>query len=279
MPNIKCFAMNRCCLISVVLLLASSGPVFAQTAAKKAAGGPGNPEQRAARAYEAALANPADLRAFLARMPKGADLHYHLSGGIYAETFIRAAAEDGLCVNLAILSFTKPTAASQSAPTQPTCGDGKVPAAKAYSDQHLYDALIDAFSMRSFVPSAGVSGHDHFFDTFGKFGGTSRRHTGEYLDEIATRAASQNEQYLGLMETRDFSRTALIARQIGWHDDMNQLRADLLARGLRDDVAVTRAEIDEAESARRAREHCGQPQETSACRITIRYLYEVLRGF
>src|ERR1019366_6001796 len=131
MPNIKCFAMNRCCLISVVLLLASSGPVFAQTAAKKAAGGPRNPEQRAARAYEAALANPADLRAFLARMPKGADLHYHLSGGIYAESWIQAATEDGLCVDLASFSFTKAQTTMQSAPPQPVCGDGKVPAAKA----------------------------------------------------------------------------------------------------------------------------------------------------
>src|ERR1019366_5950154 len=114
MPNIRFFALNRRCLTSVVLLLAFSGPVFSQTAAKKAAGGPGNPEQRAARGYEAARANPADLRGFLSRKPKGADLHSPWSGGIYAETFIRAAAEDGLCVNLAILSFTKPTAASQS---------------------------------------------------------------------------------------------------------------------------------------------------------------------
>jgi adenosine deaminase len=290
MPNIKLFAMNRCCLISVVLLLASSGPVFAQTAAKKAAGGPGNPEQRAARAYEAALANPADLRAFLARMPKGADLHYHLSGGIYAESWIQAATEDGLCVDLASLSFTKAQTTMQSAPPQPVCGDGKVPAAKAYSDQHLYDALIDAFSMRGFVPSAGVSGHDHFFDAFCKFGCpryssewvepiSAHSHAGAWLDEVASRAAAQNEQYLELMETPDFSHSALIAQQIGWHNNLNQLRAALLARGLRDDIAVARAARDEAEVSRRKIEHCGEPEEAPACKITIRYLYQVLRGF
>jgi adenosine deaminase len=275
----KFFAMNRRCLVGVLLLFVFSTPVFAQTVAKKTAGGPGNPEQRAARAYEAARANPLDLRAFLMRMPQGADLHYHLSGGIYAETWIRAGAEDGLCVDLASLSFTKPQAATQSTPPQPVCGDEKVPAAKAYSDQHLYDALINAFSMRSFVPSPGVSGHDHFFDTFSRYGGTSHVHNGEYLGEIATRAASQNEQYLELMETPDFSHTAMIAQQVGWHDDMNQLRTDLLARGLRDDIAVARAARDEAESARRAIEHCGEPREAPACKITIRYLYQVLRGF
>ena len=95
-------------------------------------------------------------------MPKGADLHYHLAGGIYAETFIRDAAEDGLCVDLASHAFVAP---------QPVCGAGQVAAAQAFSDQNLYDALINAFSMRSFVPTPGVSGHDHFFDTFGKFFG------------------------------------------------------------------------------------------------------------
>jgi adenosine deaminase len=279
MPNVSISFLNRCRLIIVASLLLSLGSALAQTPPGKPAGAAGNSEQRVARAFEAARANPTDLRAFLARMPKGADLHYHMSGGIYAETFIRAGAEDGLCVDLASLSFTKPLGTAQSAPPQPVCGDGKVPAAKAFSDQHLYDSLIDAFSMRSFVPTTGVSGHDHFFDTFGKFGGISDRHDGEFLDEIATRAASQNEQYLELMETPNFNHTATIARQLGWHDDMNQLRSDLLARGLRDDIAVASATIDKAESARRDREHCGQPQETPACKITIRYLYQVLRGF
>src|ERR1700682_5527527 len=81
------------------------------------------------------------------------------------------------------------------------------------------------------------------------------------------------------METPDFSHTAQIAREIGWRDDLGQLRTELLARGLRDDIAVARAARDEAETSRRAREHCGTPQEAPACKITIRYLYQVLRGF
>jgi adenosine deaminase len=266
-------------IFGVACLLSCSIGVYAQTAAKSSAAERATPEQRAARAFEAARANPLDLRAFLARMPKGADLHYHLSGGIYAETWIRDAGEDGLCVDLANHSFARPQAAAQSEPSQPVCGDGKVPAANAFADQNLYDALIDAFSMRSFIPSAGVSAHDHFFDTFAKFGGTSHRHAGEWLDEIATRAASQNEQYLELMETPDFGHTAQIAKEIGWRDDLGQLRAELLARGLRDDIAVARAARDEAETSRRAREHCGEPQQAPACKITVRYLYQVLRGF
>jgi adenosine deaminase len=266
------------CRIGVATCLFFSSYSFAQTVADKPAGGVPTPEQRAAHAYDAARANPLELRAFLVRMPKGADLHYHLAGGIYAETWIRDAAEDGLCVDLASHAFVKPQATMQSNPPQPLCGVGRVPAAKASSDQNLYDALIDAFSMRSFVPTSGTSGHDHFFETFDKFSGVSHSHAGEWTDEVASRAAAQNEQYLELMDTPDFSHTALIAQQVGWHDDLNQLRMELLARGLRDDVAVARAVEDKAEAGRRAIEHCGQAPETPACKITIRYLYQVLRG-
>jgi adenosine deaminase len=260
-------------------MLPCASNLCAQTAAKPATTAKTSPEQRATHAFEAARANPLDLHAFLARMPKGADLHYHLSGGIYAETFIRNAAEDGLCVDLATRAFARPQAAAQSQPPQPVCGEGKVPAAKAFSDQHLYDALIDAFSMRSFVSYAGVSGHDHFFDTFGKFGATSPSHTSEWLDEVATRAASQNEQYVELMVTPNFDHTASIAKELGWNDDLAKLRSDLLARGLRDDVPVARAAYDEAGPQRRVRERCGQPQESPACKVTMRFLYQVLRGF
>jgi len=136
---------------------------------------------------------------------------------------------------------------------------------------------VNAMSMRSFVPTSGTSGRDHFFDTFGKFSAPSRRHSGDWLDEIATRAAAQNEQYMEIMVAQDFSHIAQIANQIGWLDDLAQLRDDLLAQGLRDDVAKARADRDEAEASRRALEHCGTPQEAPACTDTFRYIYYVLR--
>ena len=237
-----------------------------------------SPEQRAAKALDKARGNPLELRTFLRAMPKGADLHYHLAGGIYAESYIRAGAEDGLCVDLAKIAFVKPATPAASASATPECASGAVPGAKAFGDQHLYDALIDAFSMRSFVPSAGVSGHDHFFDSFARFGGLSPRHKAEWLDEVATRAAAQNEQYLELMETPDFSRTAKLALEIGWKDDLKTFRAELLSRGLRDDVQVALDHFKSAEAGRREREHCGKADSAAACNVEIRFLYQVLRG-
>jgi len=211
-------------------------------------------------------------------MPKGADLHNHLSGAVYAESFIRAAAEDNLCVDPVSNSFAKPLSMSDASPPQPVCGDGKVPAASAFKNQHLYDALVDAFSMRNFVPSAGVSGHDHFFDTFGKFSGTDSRHTGEWLDEVATRAAAQNEQYLELMANPSVTRIYSVVQQVKWNDDFKQLRDQMLAQGLRDDVPTAKTYWDQAEATRRQREHCGQPDERPACKVETRYVYQVLRA-
>jgi adenosine deaminase len=56
------------------------------------------------------------------------------------------------------------------------------------------------------------------------------------------------------------------------------MRDALLAGGLRDDIAVDRAEIDEMDNARNAREHCGTPQAAAACSVQVRYLYQVLRS-
>jgi adenosine deaminase len=270
MPSKKRQRTSLIVPIGAAFFLLLPGFVRAQTAAKEPAGAAGPAEQRAARAYEAARANPLDLGAFLRRMPKGADLHYHFSGGIYAETWIRDAAADGLCVDLASHAFVKP---------QPACGAGQAPAAQAFTDQALYDALINAFSMRSFVPTPGFSGHDQFFATFDRFEGTSQSHAGEWLDEVASRGAAQNEQYIELMDTPEFSHATQIAHDVGWKDDPGQLREALLARGLRDEIGAARNGLDKSEASRRALEHCGTPQEMPGCRITFRYIYQILRGF
>jgi adenosine deaminase len=265
------------CVLALLLSLVPSG--LAQDKASRAAAVQSISEQRAELNLKAARENPLQLRHFLLGMPKGGDLHNHLSGAVYAESWIRAGAEDHLCIDLAKLAFTKPPAASDSGTEQPACGDGKVPAATAYKDQHLFDALVDAFSMRGFVPSPGITGHDHFFDAFSKFGGTDHRHLGERIDEVAARAAAQNEQYLELMHTPEFGHTAAIAKEIGWRDDFNQLHEALLAHGLRDDVALAKTGLDEAEALRRKREHCDQQDAAAACSVSVRYLCQVLRGF
>lgn len=246
---------------------------FAQKTTEVAASGASGhtAESRASKAFDdARKEGPPALRAFLYRMPKGGDLHSHLAGAIYAETFIRDAGEDHLCVNTESLAFDQPTGGA--------CKAGEVAASAAPADQHLYDRLIDSFSMRTFVPKTFDSGHDQFFDTFDRFGGTSKDHIGEWLDEVASRAAAQNEQYLELMDTPGYSSAAALATRIGFDSDFAQYRQKLLDGGIRDSIPAIRARLDKAEADRRQREHCGESGEQAACQVEIRFLYQVLRG-
>jgi adenosine deaminase len=250
------------------------------------AASPASPaEARASKALdEATKSGPAALRGFLYAMPKGADLHYHLSGGIYAETFLRDAAHDGLCIDTAALAIVKPMAQTRSLPPQPVCGDGRVRAdsvvpPKNPDAQHLYDQLIDSLSMRTFVPTSGKSGHYQFFDTFGRFETLEGNHLGEWVDEIAARAAAQNEQYVEIMHTPgQFIPAAAIAEKVGYHADFAQYRQAVLDAGLRDLIPSIRADLDKAETQRRELEGCGKSTATPACRVEIRYLYQVLRA-
>jgi adenosine deaminase len=274
--------MARPCryLSGLILACLWAVPAFAQLKAEASRHPPqGAPEERTAHLLDSARTNPLDLRAFLVGMPKGGDLHIHLSGAVYAESWIKEGIEDQLCVDIVSLSFVRPPA--ESATSGAPCDKGDVPAAEAYKDQHLYNALVDAFSMRGFVPSTGITGHDHFFDAFARFSAVSGNHAGEWLDEVATRAAAQNEQYLEIMVTPPFDHTAAIAKKLGWHagQPFGEFRQQLLAQGLRDDVAVVRAYLDQAESIRKTREHCGESNQAAACIVQVRYIYQVLRAF
>ena len=235
------------------LVAASAAP--AEPAAEKQA----SAAERAAQKLERVRAEPLALHDFLKRMPKGADLHNHLDGAVYAETFIRVGAEDELCVDTAAKAFSKSQPIEAGSEPQPVCEAGDVPAAEAYKNQRLYDDLVDSFSMRCFVASEAITGHDHFFGTFAKFGGTNPRHTGEFLDEVSARAAAQNEQYLELMETPTWHRLNDITKGVAWREDLASLRDELLAKGLADDLPAARAFWDEAESIRAQKQRCGEP--------------------
>ena len=236
-------------------------------------------EKRATLSLDSVRNSPLELRNLLLKMPKGSDLHTHLYGAINAETWIKGAAEDSMCIDpTAIHGISAVFSAAEGQP--PACPRGKISAAGVYKDQHLYDDLINAFSMRNFVPSPGVSGHDQFFNTFGRFFGVSEKHIGEWIDEVASRAARQNVQYVELMHTPVFQRAVAAGYEIGWQDDLARFRDALLAkRAVAADVASAKQQIDQAELARYKLERCGQPDASAACRLEMRYLCQVLRGF
>ncbi|MFT8778406.1 MAG: adenosine deaminase, partial [Gluconacetobacter liquefaciens] len=146
----------------------------------------------ASRAFVLLDRDPARLEELLRAMPKGADLHNHLAGAIYAENMLDWAAQDGLCVLPAQGRILKGACAPDDT--------GQVRAAELAGKPDLRAGMIDALSMRDFVPTASDrSGHDHFFATFGRFMAVQAAHGGDMLAEAVTHAAGDHVLYLELM--------------------------------------------------------------------------------
>jgi hypothetical protein len=229
-------------------------------------------EQRTAIHLESLRKNPSLLLAFLRSMPKGGDLHNHLAGAIYAEKWIDYAAEDNLCVDRSTSTLLPP-------PCDESCANHsyKPEVRCAYADHVLYNQLIDAWSMRNWTSGKG-SGHDHFFATFDRFLLAEINSVGDQLAEVASRTAADRLQYVELMHTADNMSSAQVGAKLGWDDDFGKMRDRLLAGGLKDVVQATREQLDRNEARKQEILACSTAHPDPGCQVTIRYLYQVLRG-
>ena len=134
---------------------------------------------------------PTLLRGFLYAFPKGGELHNHLDGAIYAESYIRWAAEDGKCIDLETYTITPPRCDAVS---------GRPAVSEIMYDADVVNRIIDAFSIRNYERRQ-VSGHDQFFSTFQRFVPAGIGHEGEMLAESSARSARQNVLYLELLQS------------------------------------------------------------------------------
>jgi adenosine deaminase len=224
-------------------------------------------EQRAARYFESVRKLPPQQFAFLLQMPKGGDLHSHLSGAVYAESFIEWAATKGLCINQTTMTLSQ-------LPCDPADG---VPASTALTNAVLYRQMIDAWSMRYWEYS-GQNGHDHFFDTFGKFGAATYGQTGQMIAEVARRAACGKVLYLELMLTPDNGKASRIGKEIDWDGNFESMLRKLKDKGVADAAETGEKNLNEAEAEKDRLLKCGTPQAEPACNVRIRYIFQVSRG-
>lgn len=250
--------------VLVLALGLSPGVVGAQS--KK------TPEERTAAYLRSVRKAPLLALAFLREMPKGGDLHNHLSGSIYAERWIDFAADDGLCVD-------RTTAVLIAPPCDVSCDKftSKPAVSCGYADHVLYNTMVDGWSMRNWIQGE-ESGHDHFFATFDKFGLASHNHTADMIAEAVTQAAADHLQFVELMHTADGAQAAQLGGKIGWDDEMPALREKLLAGGLKDVAAGTSRKLGDDEGKMRAGLKCGTREAEPGCEVAVRYLYQVLRG-
>jgi adenosine deaminase len=256
----------RCYLTIVLVSVLAGALAAAQTA-----------EQKTARYLDSILRQPSLLQAFLHDLPKGGDLHNHIDGAIYAEDIIDWAAGDNFCVDRTTSRLIAPPCDSCEHYTS------KPSIRCAYDDHILYNQIIDAWSMRNWRPG-DESGHDHFFATFDKFETAVDSHTAEAIATVINRAAREHVEYIEFMHTADGYAAAQLGTRLGWDSgednkgDFAKERDKLLAGGLKEIVASTSKNLAAAEARAHTELKCGTPDAEPGCNVTIRYLYQVLRG-
>lgn len=265
-------------LLASALAFPSNADAQAPPPARRASLG----ERSAAEHFVRIRRDPPALRAFLRAFPKGADLHNHLSGAIYAESYIRWAAELPLCVELSSFTFI------DARNSQGTCANPETerPAAQLLVDPILYRRSIDALSVRNWQPTH-ASGHDQFFDTFVKFAAVlnegrdlSAVLLGRGVAEVMNRAAVQNVRHLELMSSFD-STIDVPAPEEAWASDayFDTVRARLLATAdFKQRVTERRRWLDAVEGEARRTLGCGTPAALPGCHISVRYIAYALRG-
>jgi adenosine deaminase len=228
-------------------------------------------EQRAARYFESVRNSPPLVLAFLEDMPKGGDLHNHLFGAIYAEDLIDFAAYDNLCVERTSSRLIAP-------PCDSCAGYSSKPGVRcAYADHVLYGQIVDAWSMRNWR-GGDESGHDHFFASFDKFDLATYNHIADMLAAALNQAGRDHLQYVEFMHTADRGAAAKLAASVGWNSDWGKLRQSLLAGGLKEIAAAAGRTLAEDEKKARAEMKCGTAEAEPGCAVTVRFLYQALRG-
>ncbi len=228
-------------------------------------------EQRTARYLESVRKQPPLLLAFVHDLPKGGDLHNHLDGAIYAEDLVDFAASGELCVD-------RTSSRLLPGPCDSCENYTAKPAARcAYGDHVLYGQMVDAWSMRNWRPG-DESGHDHFFAAFDKFGLASHTHVAEAIAAATNRAGMDHLQYVEFMHTADAGAAAQLARKVEWTPDYAKMRDALLSAGMKDVASETSKRLAAEDARAKETLKCGTADAAPGCDVTVRYLYQVLRG-
>jgi len=224
-------------------------------------------EQAASDTFDTLVTDPAGLAAFLKAMPKGGDLHNHLSGAVYAETYLDWARNDGDCVNTSSYSAVNSGSCSTTNAAVPTSGA-------------FYDSIVGAWSMQGFVAGA-ETGHDHFFATFGKYGLVAGSHRDETIADVATRAADENEVYVetmfnlakntGTLAASVWSGTLTAADLPTFYDQLTTNAG--FANAITNDVNV----VSSAATGYRNVLGCSNPMAPDACNVNVRFIAQVSR--
>lgn len=260
-------SLNRVAIAVALSLATASGAAAARTPDTASAN-----EARTAARLDAIAASPPRLRIFLAALPKGADLHNHGGGAIYAEDFLDWAGKDGLCVTTDSLRIAPP----------PCTAPNTRPAAGLERNYPLYSNLIDSLSTRGFeegVNDPKISGYNRFFSTFDRFFLAAGGRMGDLLALTRQQAAASRVSYVELSTGAEAG--GRLAAQMGDSDAVTPADFPALMRKVEPllpaAVASARADYDRFEAKAAQIDGCASGASTPSCATEMRYLYTALR--
>jgi adenosine deaminase len=148
-------------------------------------------------------------------------------------------------------------------------------------DPKFYQASIDALSVRNFVAGLGtgeISGHDHAFATFPRFGALVSPHLGDALAVTRRQAAADHVAYVEqITDPADAFSPTLLGAVAAFKPDDFEADLSQLAPHLPALVAAARAEYDAAETKMRTELGCGTSKSQAGCEVQTRYIFFVLR--
>lgn len=178
------------------------------------------------------------IKYFATHMPKGGDLHIHLTGSLYPTFMINTAqqhADMPWCYHVD----------SQKIYNDNAClADGGEWMASSQAD---YKQMQEAWSLQDFTYSAPLYGHDHFFSVFSKITQLSNYlpYWTEYVRNLLQQARAEHLDYLELQVRPNGDDTA--KTNIEWYAENAMTTFPSSADQL--DMAVVKAKIKELDAA------------------------------
>ena len=205
--------------------------------------------------------DPVSLRILLSEMPKGAELHTHLSGIPYAEDYLTWAAADNACINK-----------SSNRIVAGPCGNNSIPVKQLFAKSNIWNTAVDAFSNRQNLQDDKIWGHDHFFATFGKFG-AANDNCGRMLAYAAKQAHRDNVQYEEIMLSIYGSHgLSSLSKQVEWDGNFDSTFKKIKKAGLYSEMDQAIKEIDAAEDIKKQILGDG-----NGSKVLQRYINQVIR--
>jgi adenosine deaminase/adenosine deaminase CECR1 len=188
--------------LAIVLAFAAAQPtVHARAPSAKAN------EVLTARHYAALIAGESpktsELTLFSTRMPKGAVLHHHYSGSIYAEQYLDWIDKQGWCVdmNTYLIEADPVKVAAARIPPPPPAKISCLTGAEFVANDTAYRELLQRWSAKDFDNHGAVQPppDQRFFQTFNYFYAVSNTNFNDGLLTLKKRAVDENVSYIETM--------------------------------------------------------------------------------